>query len=501
MLYMGIWRVYPKERLCSHISSIGRITGRAKFHTSNIVKSEEIGNSEDPNGVSKQLKNNVNVHKAEISKFGKRNRKRLDESSISHEHVHLHNNENSSVDSSYLGSLVQGLYSHTHSHSQVHTHSHSHSHSHGGINPLLIMDAQEIRKNAGVRVTWIGLGINVGIAIGKFVGGIVFHSQALFADSIHALSDMISDFLTLFSVRLASNKPTEDYPYGYGKMETIGSLAVSTILMTAGVSIGWSSLCAMLGPMLPHTIMETMASFSGHSHAVESVPENVTDVNAAWIAAASIAAKEWIFRATKKVAVETNSNVLLANAWHHRVDSLTSLVALVTITSSHLLGIQSLDTLGGLLVSVLIIKAGAEGMAISIKELIDSSLPHDDARHLEIEDVIKDALLAVNKSSSTGYKLKDLMILSSGPNLHAHAKIEVPYHNVADQSYTLRELSALRQELRSTVMDTVVNVKKLQVEYLEEKIGQTYDLDQDTIIQTNSHSSTHKDVHSHTHTH
>lgn len=414
---------------------------------------------------------------------------------------------------SYLKSLVNGFYSHSHSHQPIkaesHTHStlegfsHSHSHSHSQANPLLILDTEEMRKNAGVRITWIGLAVNVGIAVGKFIGGIVFHSQALFADSIHALSDMISDFLTLFSVRLASNKPTSDYPFGYGKIETVGSLAVSTILATAGISIGWSSLCVILGPIIPHTIMETLAALGGEAHShihtsSDTLSKEVANINAAWIAALSIAAKEWVFRATKKVAIETNSNVLMANAWHHRVDSLTSLVALVTISSGYLFNIQSLDMLGGLIVSGLIVSTGVQGMGKSIRELMDQSLEHDDDRHLEVEDVIKDVLNKVKlRKQTSNLELNELVVLLSGPNLMAHAKISVP--SVEQEQFTIKELSTISHLLRTTLDKEVPIFKNLEIEYTEKNnLKDEQENDPDC---NNGNSNAHEILYNHTHSH
>ncbi|KAG0668162.1 mitochondrial metal transporter [Maudiozyma exigua] len=412
---------------------------------------------------------------------------------------------------SFLQSLAQGFYSHTHSHqnnNNTSLHSHDHSHSHSHANPMLVLDAEEIRKNAGVRVTWIGLGINVAIAIGKFVGGIVFHSQALFADSIHALSDMISDFLTLFSVRLAANKPTVDYPFGYGKIETVGSLAVSTILMTAGISIGWSSLCAIVGPIIPHTIIETLSIFATESHnavsttdVTNSVPavKEVTDINAAWIAALSIAAKEWIFRATKKVAIETKSNVLMANAWHHRVDSLTSLVALVAISSGYLFNIQSLDTIGELIVSGLIVKAGAEGMNTAIRELIDQSIESEDEMYQEIQSVLTHILIEETAAESERLKLDELIVLASGPNLMAHVKIIVP--NKDSHIYTITELSKISGKLRSTLESDVDNFKELMIEYIEEDNDKQKKQLKSYSGNLNISGHTHSHSHNHNHSH
>ena len=413
----------------------------------------------------------------------------------SHNHVHqtdiIDENNKKTKLKSELGAL-----------SKSHTHSPSHTHSHAGGNPLLILSSEQIKKNPGVRITWIGLGINVGMALGKFVGGLVFHSQALIADSVHALSDLISDFLTLLSVGYSSSKPSDEYPYGYGKVETVGSLAVSTILAMAGLSIGWASLCAIVGPIIPHTIIESLSSIIGHSHShSHSAVDDITNINAAWIAAGSIVAKEWIFQATKKIAIQTKSNVLMANAWHHRVDSLTSLVALVTITSGYMFNIQSLDAVGGLIVSGLVIKAGTEGMLGSVKELIDRSLSHVDPRYTDIENHILKSLneLISKNNAEKPYDIKSLIILSSGPNLRLQVILEVPlqkWSNILD----LSEFENVTEYLRSSLQEKFPDLKKIDIEFQEEKKVASKETDIISFKEEKDVSSSYSDSHFHLHT-
>lgn len=383
-----------------------------------------------------------------------------------HDHVHLRESETEHNDSYALGNKNYIL------ESQSQSHSHSHSHSHSELNELLVASMDKIKKNPGVRITWIGLIINVGIALGKFIGGIVFHSQALLADSVHAASDLVSDVLTLVSVNMASKTPTRDFPYGYGKIETVGSLAVSTILTMAGLSIGWSSLCAVVGPIIPHTIIETITAYigsgHGHTHSHTGIPEGVTNINAAWIAGGSIVLKEWIFQATKTIAIKTNSNVLMANAWHHRVDSMTSLVALVAITSSYFFNIQLLDAVGGLLVSGLVIKAGGEGIISSLKELIDQSLSHDDVRYIKMETVIMEGLrkLVSNNNSGYPYHIQELTILTSGPIMRVHAILEAPLQRW-ENLLGIKEIENVTDYLRAIIKKNFNNVGKIEFEFVE----------------------------------
>ncbi|KAH3680788.1 hypothetical protein WICMUC_000139 [Wickerhamomyces mucosus] len=380
-----------------------------------------------------------------------------------HDHVHLRESETEQNDSYSFGKLLSN---------------HDHDHSHGP-NKLLILDRKQFWNNPGVRITWIGLLINVGMALGKFIGGIVFHSQALIADSVHATSDLVSDFLTMGTVGLAARGPNNEFPYGYGKVETVGSLAVSSILALAGLSIGWASLISIVGPIIPHTIVDTLnayhihilsASHGGHSHGGAATAADLTNVNAAWIAGASIVAKEWIFKETSKIAQQTNSKVLLANAWHHRVDSLTSLVALVTITSGHFLNITSLDAVGGLLVSGLIIKAGFNGIKLAINELIDRSIPIDDERYLSIKNELNEILIEMlsNNNSRKNYEIHRLILLTSGPNLHAKLILKVPlqrWNNVLD----INEFEIVSQHVKNKLIDKIDNLRNVTIEFIGEK--------------------------------
>ncbi|CEP62488.1 Mmt2p LALA0_S05e06766g [Lachancea lanzarotensis] len=378
-----------------------------------------------------------------------------------HQHIHMQESETMENDSYQLGSALSREKSQN-------TFRLDRKSPNLQSNPLLALSKTQIQNNPGVRITWIGLLINVGIAGGKFAGGIAFHSQALTADAVHALSDLVSDFLTLFSIGLSSKSPSKEYPMGHGKIQTLGSLSVSAILAVAGLSIGWGSLCAIAAPFLPDTIMHYLSSHS-HSHS-HGVAGDVADINAAWIAAGSIAVKEWIFNATKKVAKETNSNVLLANAWHHRVDSLTSLVALVTISSGYFFNIQSLDALGGLLVSGLVVKAGTDGLAIAMAELMDKSLSKTDVRYKGVEKNLYEILntMVSNNNAGKPYKVKDLTVLASGPNVHAKLILEVPTQRW-ENILSVKELENVADHVRSALSANVPSFLNADIDFVEER--------------------------------
>jgi Cation efflux family len=155
------------------------------------------------------------------------------------------------------------------------------------------------KKDAGVRVTRIGLFVNLGMAIGKGAGGYVFHSQALIADAFHALTDLVSDFMTLATVSWSLKPPTARFPYGYGKVESLGALGVSGLLLFGGVTMGANALDVLYTQFFVDTLQEThhhgLFSILGHDHHHGAT---LPDLNAAWLAGGSILVKEWLYRAS-----------------------------------------------------------------------------------------------------------------------------------------------------------------------------------------------------------
>lgn len=182
---------------------------------------------------------------------------------------------------------------------QVREHAgHSHSHGHHDNSYLTSMN----KNDAGVRITRIGLFVNLGMAIGKGVGGYVFHSQALIADGFHALTDLVSDFMTLATISWSLKPPTDRFPTGYGKIESLGALGVSGLLLFGGIGMGLNGLDTLYTQFYAdaaqhagehaHSLLPSLGHSHNHSH---SIP----DLNAAWLAAGSIVVKEWLYRASK----------------------------------------------------------------------------------------------------------------------------------------------------------------------------------------------------------
>lgn len=158
------------------------------------------------------------------------------------------------------------------------------------------------KSDAGVRITRIGLFVNLGMAIGKGIGGYMFHSQALVADAFHALTDLVSDFMTLATVSWSLKPPTARFPTGYGKVESLGALGVSGLLLFGGIGMGLNAADVLYAQLFVEAMghgnehSHGLFSFLGHSH---SHGATLPDLNAAWLAGGSIVVKEWLYRASK----------------------------------------------------------------------------------------------------------------------------------------------------------------------------------------------------------
>ncbi|MBD1399082.1 cation diffusion facilitator family transporter [Pelovirga terrestris] len=210
------------------------------------------------------------------------------------------------------------------------------------------------QAQAARKVTLIGLVVNTLNALIKVVVGFWANSYALIADGIHSASDMLSDVLVLVASHYGRQRPDKDHPYGHDRYETLATLILGALLIAVAGALVWDSLMRLLTPR-----------------------ELVTPGAVALVVAlASIASKEWIYRYTLRIARQINSRLLEGNAWHHRTDSLSSIVVFVAIGGA-LLGVTWLDQLAAVVVALMVARIGFTLIWDSLKELVDTALPQD----------------------------------------------------------------------------------------------------------------------------
>nr|POE77672.1 mitochondrial metal transporter 2 [Quercus suber] len=306
---------------------------------------------------------------------------------------------------------------------QIHRHM-GHSHGPGGHSHDNTYLTSANKADAGVKITRVGLYVNLGMAIAKGTGGYVFNSQALTADAVHSLTDLISDVATLATISYSIKLPTSQFPMGYGKVESLGALAVSGLLLSGGVMIGLQAVMALsqqffpgIAEVLSHSGVFEHAHDHGHSHA-----DLGPNINAAWLAGGSIVIKEWLYRATMKIAKQKRSSVLASNAYHHRVDSLTAFVALLTICASHFFnGAQWLDPVGGLIISGMIIQAGWGNTKSAFLELADVTMDEDVRQTVQ-----KSAASALEEAVGGSASIRGVQGIKSGQNFLVEIEVAAP---------------------------------------------------------------------------
>ncbi|ODQ63734.1 hypothetical protein NADFUDRAFT_53389 [Nadsonia fulvescens var. elongata DSM 6958] len=340
-------------------------------------------------------------------------------------------------------------------------------------------------KNPAIRVTILGLVANLGIALGKGVGGIVFHSQALLADSLHSLSDTVSDILTLSTISLANRPATALFPHGYGKIETVGALGVSCLVLSGGIGIGLGGVQNIAEHLLHIDaswmqyipLIHDHSNHGGHDHGhSHDHLHQIADMNAAWLALGSVVIKEYLYRTTLAVAQKSQSSVLFANAWHHRVDCLTSLVAMTTITASNLLAIDWLDSVGGILVALLIVRAGYKNAKRAMLELLDKNLDHTDERYLDFQRKAQQVLTTMNgpdvsTNGKVNLSLADMTLRPSGSNLNTTMVITI---GPGSPSLTLSTLNRLTESIKAALTQDIKGLRSVQITFKEEGMLNTH---------------------------
>lgn len=217
------------------------------------------------------------------------------------------------------------------------------------------------RSSVASSITKLGINANILLSVLKLLAGLWGHSSAMVADAFHSLSDLLSDLIVLAGFKLACKPADKTHPYGHGKIETFVALVIGSILLLVGLGIIVNSVLLFKKITEGHSLLS---------------PGKI----ALLMALVSIAVKELMFRKTMAVAKKIESSVLIANAWHHRSDALSSLAAFLGIAGAHFLGSKwlFLDPLAALVVAFLILKLSLKVILEALNDLLEASLNNDE---------------------------------------------------------------------------------------------------------------------------
>ena len=295
----------------------------------------------------------------------------------------------------------------------------------GGTGRVLIAqmrDAAPERYAIIRRVTLVGAGVDLILALGKIVGGFAAHSQSLVADGVHSLSDLVTDLLVLLAAKLARAKPDAEHPYGHERIETAATVALGVVLILIGAGIAFDAFRRLFHPEeLPIPAWWAMA-----------------------IAAVSVGFKEGVYHYTMRAAKRFRSKLLEANAWHARSDAASSIVVIIGVGGT-LLGLGYLDAIAAVIVAWMIGRMGYRLARQSVEELIDTGLDTGQVESIRAAlmevDGVRD--LHMLRTRQMGPKaLVDVHILLDDPKLSvseghqisetARAELIRKFHDIED---------------------------------------------------------------------
>lgn len=231
---------------------------------------------------------------------------------------------------------------------------------------------QEQRQ--ALRSTWVSVWINVLLASTQVVVGYFARSQALIADGVHSLSDLLADGVVLFATRHSHAEADAEHPYGHARFETAASLAIGLILLVTGFGMVWSAgmkLHAGVGLDAVHPV-------------------------ALAIALMTLAAKEILFRYMRLIGERLKSSMLIANAWHARADAASSLVVAIGI-GANLMGYHSMDAVAAIIVGFMIAKAGWSFSVEAFHSLTDHALDPEEIKRIRNTTLLVNGVLDIHE--------------------------------------------------------------------------------------------------------
>ncbi len=265
--------------------------------------------------------------------------------------------------------------------------------------------SQAARAVAASRSTWVSVVVNLILSTAQIAAGIFSRSQALIADGIHSLSDLVADFVVLFANHHSQKDADEDHPYGHQRFETAASLVLGLILLGVGAAMLWSAVVKLQSP--------------------DTVPQ--VHISALWVVGAALIAKETLFRYMLAVAKRVKSSMLVANAWHARSDAASSLVVGIGIIGN-LAGYPILDPIAALIVGFMVAKMGWSFGWDALHDLMDRA-----ANEQEVEAIRRTLLETPGVSNVHDVrtrKMGDMIVVDAHLEVDATLTVEAG-HDIA----------------------------------------------------------------------
>ena len=266
-------------------------------------------------------------------------------------------------------------------------------------------DASAEKQSAAKKSTLVSVAVNLALTVSQVFAGLLSGSQGLIADGIHSLTDLIADFVVLFANHHSAKDADEDHHYGHQRYETAASLFLGISLLVVGLGMLWSA---------------------GHK-IVNPITASQISILALYVALGSLVAKELLFRYMLAVAERVRSSMLVANAWHARSDAASSLVVSVGIVGA-LFGFPILDSVGALIVGLMIVRTGWSFSWDALNDLMDRAVSEEEHQHIEKIILSTHGVLGCHDLRTR--KMGDMILVDVHIEVDANATVQVG-HDIA----------------------------------------------------------------------
>ena len=281
-------------------------------------------------------------------------------------------------------------------------------------------------KKVASRVSFITIVGNVLLSVIKLFAGIVAHSSAMISDAIHSASDVFSTIVVLIGIKFASKESDKEHPYGHERLECVAAILLAMVLFMTGLGIGIDAFRDIIGGNYDNL--------------------QIPGVLALVAAIVSIVSKEAMYWYTRYYAMKIDSSALMADAWHHRSDALSSIGALIGIGESRL-GYPVMDSIASLVIFVFIVKAAFDIFKDAMDKMVDHSC--DDETEKEIYDCV------MKNEKVLGIDMLKTRIFGN--------KIYVDVEILVDGTMTLSEAHNIAEEVHDDIEQNITKVKHIMV--------------------------------------
>ena len=267
-----------------------------------------------------------------------------------------------------------------------------------------------------LKVSAVSIAVNILLSLLKLLAGLIAKSGAMISDAVHSASDVLSTFVVIIGVKLAGKKPDKEHPYGHERMECVASIILAAVLAVTGLGIGFKGV-------------EKIASPDKYEIAVPGLLALIAAI-------VSIVIKEAMYQYTRSAARKINSGALMADAWHHRSDALSSIGSFAGILGARM-GFPVLDPLASVIICVFIFKAAADIFRDAVDKMVDKSCPDEIVENmrktiLDNSDVLGIDELKTRLFGSKIYVEVEILMNASKTLVDAHQTAEEVHRSIEE---------------------------------------------------------------------